>query len=209
MTNFEKLFTSFHGQIVGRAHANPQYESVIPLIFYVKDLMAKDFRKNGDPAFIHQVQGCMYILLLGLDDDTTIKLLKLYLLHDADEDYNIGIDKIRELIGEDEYLIQGIDFMNKNKHDFGNLSDNFLSAMGKGVDRTVNIRTMKVFTLKKKKEQVDETRAKILPMLKEARKKFVKYDRVMKLLQGGIEQQLHIYEQMFEMFESEHHASHQ
>ena len=46
-------------------------------------------------------------------------------------------------------------------------------------------------------------------MLKEARKKFVKYDRVMKLLQGGIEQQLHIYEQMFEMFESEHHASHQ
>lgn len=209
MTNFQKLFTSFHGQIVGRAHANEKYASVIPLIFYVKDLMENDLRKNGEPAFIHQVQGCLYILLLGLDDEATIKLLKLYLLHDADEDYNIGIEKIRELIGDDEYLIQAIDFMNKNKHDFSNLSENFLSAMGKGVDRTVNIRTMKVFTLERKKRQVEETRAKILPMLKAARKKFVKYDRVMKLLQGGIEQQLHIYEQMFEMFESEQNASNQ
>jgi (p)ppGpp synthase/HD superfamily hydrolase len=201
MTNFEKLFTSFHGQLIGRAHAVPEYQTVIPVMFYVKDLMHNDVRKNGEPAFIHQIQGCLYILLLGMNDHTTAQLLKLYLLHDADEDYNIGIDKIRELIGSDEYLITAIDFMNKNKHDFSALSGNYLSAIGKGVDRTVNIRTMRCFSIAKKKEQVAETIGKILPMLKNARKNFVEYDRVMKLLQGGIEQQITIYQEMFDMID--------
>lgn len=197
MTQFHVLHKSFIQKINDLGAINPVFHTVIPVMNYVEDLMKNDFRKDGDPAFIHQLHGCLYILLMGMDDLNTIRLLKLYMLHDADEDYDIGIEKIEELLGSDDpYLIRAIDLMNKNKHGFEKLSSNYLSAIGKGVDRTVNVRTMGVFTLDKKRKYVTETVNEILPMMKTARKQFKNHERVLQLLREGLKMQLAVYQQI-------------
>lgn len=125
------------------------------------------FRKSGEPYFIHPAEVSLILAELDMDDDTLIAGL----LHDVIEDTEYTYQQIAEVFGESvAYLVDGvtklgkIHYETKEEREAENLRKMFL-AMAEDIrviliklaDRLHNIRTLKFQTDDKKREKAQET----------------------------------------------------
>lgn len=125
------------------------------------------FRKSGEPYFIHPAEVSLILAELDMDDDTLIAGL----LHDVIEDTEYTYQQISEVFGESvAYLVDGvtklgkIHYETKEEREAENLRKMFL-AMAEDIrviliklaDRLHNIRTLKFQTDDKKREKAQET----------------------------------------------------
>lgn len=128
---------------------------------------AGQFRKSGEPYFIHPVEVTLILAELEMDQDTLISGL----LHDVIEDTDYTFDQIAERFGTTvAQLVDGvtklgkIHYETKEEFEAENLRKMFL-AMAEDIrviliklaDRLHNIRTLKFMTDDKKREKARET----------------------------------------------------
>ncbi|MCK8059033.1 MULTISPECIES: bifunctional (p)ppGpp synthetase/guanosine-3',5'-bis(diphosphate) 3'-pyrophosphohydrolase [unclassified Fusibacter] len=128
---------------------------------------AGQFRKSGEPYFIHPAEVTLILAELEMDQDTLISGL----LHDVIEDTDYTFDQIAERFGTTvAQLVDGvtklgkIHYETKEEFEAENLRKMFL-AMAEDIrviliklaDRLHNIRTLKFMTDDKKREKARET----------------------------------------------------
>ena len=136
-------------------------------------------RKDGvTPEFHHQVSIALYIKTLP----SIVELENVFcaaFLHDVVEDYNISLVEIEQLFGINvrdivQLLSKKVNGFKVSEVDyFHRLSNLPTASIVKGCDRINNFATMQgVFSAEKQKAYIAECREHIMPMLKEARRRF-------------------------------------
>lgn len=136
-------------------------------------------RKDGiTPEFHHQLSIASYVRTLPklkFPEET----LTVCFLHDVVEDYDVPLTEIERRFGKDishsvALLSKKIGgYEAKTEAYYKSMSDDPIASIVKGADRMHNFQTMvEVFTCDKQKRYMTECREYILPMLKEARRRF-------------------------------------
>jgi (p)ppGpp synthase/HD superfamily hydrolase len=193
-TNFEKLRLTVRYWLLGRN--------------YTLALRAMEFaaryhtgvRKDGSPEFSHQVWQVAYartfVDLLLYPEET----LATIFLHDVVEDYNVPLSEIEREFGP--RVAASIDRMSKeiqgrkksSETYFGELALCPIASISKGIDRIHNHQTMRhAFKLLKKIDYLDETEQHILPMFKEARRRFPEQEAVYENIKHMLITQMELY----------------
>lgn len=147
-------------------------------------------RKDGiTPEWLHQFSIVMYLMTMEatlaaemVEPADVENFYIVVFLHDIVEDYDFPLDTIREKFGiRVEKAVSLISkkgvFAGGGKKStadyYASMSNNYLASIAKGADRIHNFQTMLgVFTPDKQEKYMDECVDHILPMLKQARKKF-------------------------------------
>lgn len=137
-------------------------------------------RKDGEtPEFHHQVSITSYLRTLPalVKPEET---LAAGFLHDIVEDHNISLKVIRSEFGE--AVAEAVKLLSKKidgeavrdmQTYFQKMSRNEIASLVKGADRMHNFQTMlDIFNAEKKQAYIDECETHIIPMLKEARRRF-------------------------------------
>lgn len=156
-------------------------------------------RKDGfTREYAHQLSIGHYIKSISTSLECPEETLATVFLHDICEDYNIGIDEIENRFGS---VVSQAVWLETKKYRgqaklaseyFREISESKIASVVKGADRIHNVQTMiGVFTLEKQKEYIQETEEYILPMLKEARRRFPRqepaYENIKHMLMSQIE----------------------
>lgn len=136
-------------------------------------------RKDGSPEFSHQVWQANFVRTLdGILINPEAQICVAF-LHDVVEDYPVSVGEIQELFGSPvAFAVERISKViggNKksNEEYFGRMAECPIAALGKGVDRMHNHQTMVgAFSAQKQIAYIEETNDWILPMLKNARRRF-------------------------------------
>lgn len=149
------------------------------------------------PEFHHQISITHYArTLTGLRDEEATFIVCL--LHDVVEDYEVPIETIRVMFGEQ--VADGVLLLTKkyrgDKKDqtqyYKDMASNPIASIVKGCDRVHNFQTMPgVFSCEKQVAYMEECKQHILPMLKAARNRFpdqeLAYENIKHALKGQIE----------------------
>lgn len=192
MNKFEKLSVALRYWLLGRKY----FKAVEAMEFASK--LHVGLRKDGVTVeFMHQISITHYLRTLS-DLRSREETLIAGLLHDVVEDYNVPIEKIRDLFGEKiatavlllSKVINGVKKTNKEYY-YAMQSDPIASIV-KGGDRINNFQTMQgVFSVEKQIAYIRECEEHILPMLKEARRNFpdqeLAYENIKHALVGQIQ----------------------
>ncbi len=100
-------------------------------------------------------------------------------VHDTPEDYDVPREELVDLLGDiitDATWLLTKDFRGRRKDDtiyYEDIAESPIASVAKGADRVNNFQTsVEVFTVEKQLHYVEETESKVIPMLKEARRKF-------------------------------------
>jgi (p)ppGpp synthase/HD superfamily hydrolase len=182
---FEKAVNAMRHWLGGRASAS-RFEKDIPTPWSVAQ-EAFEFalsthvgrRKNGDPEMIHQLRigHCLRTLEWGLLDAPLA--IACAMLHDIREDYGISRADIRLRFGalvdeKVELLTKESDGVKKSDLlYYAGLSGDAIAAIVKAADRFHNHSTMgEAFSIDKQLSYMIETEEFVLPMIKEATRKF-------------------------------------
>jgi len=162
-------------------------------------------RKDGQPEFSHQVsQACLFMTIEGFSlfpEETYITIL----LHDTPEDFkdDVSIAMCREMFGD--IAGNGIEGMCKehsaiegklsNDFYYGQMSNNAIASLCKGLDRVHNLMTMLgAFKPAKQLEYIEETVTYVLTMLKKARNNFPEQNLAYENIKFIIQNQIGLYQ---------------
>ena len=160
-------------------------------------------RKDGTPEFSHQIFQAQYARTLGsvLHPE---RLLATIFLHDIVEDCDVTRLDIEEMFGSDiahsVHLMtdsdeRGIDLSHEQY--FPRMADNPISSLAKGIDRIHNFQSMLgVFDISKQERYIKVTRDWILPMMKEARQRFVEQEPAYQNIKWVLLTQIELIEAM-------------
>ena len=172
---------------------------------YYTALEAMDFaagyhtgmRKDGvTPEFDHQISICHYVRSLPdlIHEEDTIATM---LLHDVMEDYDVKLRTIISLFGD--RIAEATELLNKNDESgrpknhqsmIDAMAKNPIASIGKPADRIHNWNSMgTVFTPKKQLQYVDEG-SLLLPMVKEARRRFPRQERAYENIKHMMQSQI-------------------
>ena len=174
---------------------------------YLNTLKAMDFganyhvgsRKDGTPEFYHQISIVSYLRTLPSLDRLEDTLTTAF-LHDIREDYNVSHDTISSKFGKD--VADAVSKLSKESGDnlhkyFAPMSECPIASIVKGADRIHNFQTMtEVFTKEKQEEYILECKLYIMPMLKEARRKFVSQEPAYENIKLVLTNQMELIEQI-------------
>lgn len=174
MNKFDKMRVAMKYWLHGRGYHN----AVRAMEFAAK--YHTGVRKDGEtPEFHHQVSIASYLRTLP-DIIHQEEVLAVTFLHDIVEDYKVSLKVINGEFGE--AVGNGVKLLSK-KIDGENIKDlesyfekmakSDIASLVKGADRMHNFQTMiDVFDTDKKQQYIRECEDHILPMLKEARRRF-------------------------------------
>jgi len=152
-------------------------------------------RKDGvTPEFAHQLAVATYVRTLYNGLIYPEESFAAMFLHDIVEDYDISVRTIANRFGERvarsvRLLSKKIDGVKKSiEMYYDEMSHDAIASIGKGADRIHNLPSMiDVFTLKGQKWYIEETNTYILPMIKQARRRFPQqeplYENAKRMLQ--------------------------
>lgn len=137
-------------------------------------------RKDGTtPEFSHQIMIAQYVRTLINHLTYPEETLAAIFLHDTPEDADVGHLEIQsrfgEVVGKPVQLLTKKHRGTKKPIDvyYQDIATNEISSIAKGGDRIHNIQSMiGVFSPEKQREYIAETTQHVLPMLKEARRRF-------------------------------------
>lgn len=174
MNEFEKQTVFLRGWLNGRGYYN-----AIAAMEFARQHHTGVRKDNYTPEFQHQTEIAMHISVLPclLFPEETIATA---FLHDTVEDTAVSRHEIASRFGEQvadaTWRVTKVD-ENGEKRDedalFAEMAQCPIASIVKPADRVHNQRTMGgVFTQDKMISYIDFTRARILPMMKEARVKF-------------------------------------
>jgi len=172
-TEFEKLKLATRYWLYGKDF----YTAVKAMEFAYK--YHKGVRKDGQtPEFHHQLTIASYIRTLPklkFPEET----LAVCFLHDVVEDYDVSLSEIERRFGKD--IRSSVALMSKKiggyqaktEAYYRAMIDDPIASIVKGGDRIHNFQTMvDVFDCDKQRRYINECQEYILPMIKEARRKF-------------------------------------
>ncbi len=136
-------------------------------------------RKNGNPEFSHQIFQAQFARTLPnlIHPEETLAVI---FLHDIVEDCDVSIKDIYtpfgELVGVGVGLMSDIDSQGVDKplaSYYSSMVESPIASIAKGIDRMHNFQSMmSVFSDPKKSRYIEETREHLIPMLKNARKRY-------------------------------------
>jgi (p)ppGpp synthase/HD superfamily hydrolase len=192
-TSYEKMKLSLRAKLTGLAMSEPKYYQCVKALEFGEHVHTK-LRKDGiTPEYDHQLNMLAFALTLHnslIDPDLVYTCV---LLHDAYEDCPEFIDRLNhEFPDEMVYFVriskityqkdyEGVYIaIQKSKTAYMNeMANCHVTSVGKGIDRIHNLSTMKgVFGLAKQISYYTEARELFLPMLKTARRKFLRQEMV-------------------------------
>lgn len=190
MDKYEKLRISLRYFLLGKGY----YQAADALEFAAS--YHTGFRKDGKtPEFQHQIEIAHYLRsllpsLLYPEDTITAALL-----HDTPEDYDVKSDVIEKRYNK--RVAMATELLNKHRWSskeiqFDAMAEDAIASIVKGGDRSHNLQSMVgVFRPQKQLEYINEAETYFLPMLKKARRKFVKqelaYENIKHVLQTQIQ----------------------
>jgi len=174
MSDFEKKTIALRYWLHGKEYFNALKAMDYGLSWH--DGMRRD---GTTPEFSHQISIANFIRTLKCLTNEEMALQAAF-LHDTVEDKEVSLTDIKEKFGEECALI--VDLLSKETSSkdkknitayYEKLSTNPIASIVKGADRIHNFQTMVgVFTKDKQIKYIVECEELILPMLKEARRKF-------------------------------------
>lgn len=184
--NVDKMYTYLRGFLIG---ANMR-ESLTALQF-ARRMHKNQTRKDGTPYIVHPLRMACYAIAIGIRDDNIVATV---LLHDVVEDCGVEVDNlpvnytvkmgvkymtIRPLEGEDKATTK--------RRYFTQLIESREAIIAKALDRYDNLCDMAgVLAEKDIIKNIKETRELLLPVLKEAKEKWVDLADVLFVLRTNI-----------------------
>lgn len=198
-TEFKKLKTALRAKLEGLAMADPKYYRCVKAFDFAIKIHTKTRKDGVTPEVYHQLNMLAFALNFHNMLIEPDKVYVCILLHDAYEDYKEWIDKLEAAFPEDMVYIKRISkivyhknpdgsytAVEKNKKDYmDDMANCPITSVGKGIDRIHNLSTMKgVFKIEKQIAYCKEAKDYFLPMLKEARRKFVHQSAVYEALKS-------------------------
>ena len=183
MEKFNKLFISLRYYLIGRAKVDKSFVPAIELLEFSKDIHVGK-RKNGDPEFQHQLEIAHLMRTLEGNLRNPALVLATVFGHDLLEDYSnkapfVTYEEVQAIAGSevaDELMIISKEYKGVKKSNEEYYAGLILTPHGsiaKGGDRVHNHSTMTAaFSHAKQLSYVQETEDFVLPMMKEARRKF-------------------------------------
>lgn len=188
--NDEKMFTYLRGFAMGK-----HWVETPKAMNYARELHRGQKRKSGEPYIIHPLLMSCQALAFGLEDDNVIATL---LLHDVVEDCGVSVndlpvnEEIKQAVGlltfKKPIIYYEKDGVGKTlvsykEEYYANISDNEIASVCKIIDRCNNISSMSgVFSKEKMIDYIDETNHYVMPLLKNTKEKFPKYDNILFVL---------------------------
>lgn len=171
--NVEKMHTYLRGYLVGAGMT----ESLKALQF-AREKHKNQTRKNGVPYIVHPLSMACYAAALKVKDDNIMAVL---LLHDVPEDCNVEIEHlpVNNTIKTAVDCMTIVPFENETKIQtkrryFRNLLKSKEATICKAFDRYNNLSDMRfTFTPDAIAKNVAETDVLLMPILKEAKDKWV------------------------------------
>ncbi len=156
-------------------------------------------RKDGQTReYFHQLSIGRYVKSIITSLEYPEATLATVFLHDISEDYGVSSEEIKSRYGNQ--ISQSVELLTKKFGDyrkpdaayFKEITGDKIASIAKGADRVHNIQSMiDVFTYEKQKEYIQETETYIIPMLKEARRRFPRqepaYENIRHVLASQIE----------------------
>jgi (p)ppGpp synthase/HD superfamily hydrolase len=152
-------------------------------------------RKDGvTPEFQHQIEITHYLRSLLPFYIYPEETLTAAILHDVTEDYGVLSSTISDRYGREVSL--AVQLLDKNGKSadlyYAGIANNPIASIVKGGDRMHNIQTMVgVFSAEKQAKYIREVEEYFLPMLKIARRKFVRqesaYENIKHVLTSQLE----------------------
>lgn len=190
MSTYDKLRISLRYWLLGRQF----YEAADALEFAAE--WHTGYRKDGvTPEYEHQIRIAHYLRSLNTTLLYPNETIASTLLHDVVEDHPVPLDVIYRRYGERIGL--AVDLLTKTKGKslqeyYTQMVDNPIASIVKGGDRIHNVQTMiGVFTTEKQSKYIIEVEDMILPMLRNARRKFPQqepaYENIKHVLMSQIE----------------------
>jgi (p)ppGpp synthase/HD superfamily hydrolase len=189
-TSYEKLRISLRYFLLGKEY----YKAADALEF--AGSYHTGLRKDGvTPELQHQIEITHYLRTLLPSLLYPEETLTAALLHDVTEDYGVLTSTIAERYGND--IAVAVNLLDKNGKDtntyFDGLANNPIASIVKGGDRIHNIQSMVgVFSVEKQLKYAIEVRDHFLPMLKIARRKFVRQENAYENIKHVLSSQLEL-----------------
>lgn len=158
-------------------------------------------RKDGSPEFSHQIWQVAYARTLSDLMAHPEETIATIFLHDVVEDYGVTVAEIEREFGSS--IANAVDAMSKVVEGRKKSPDSYFSALAKspiasvakGVDRIHNHKTMRnAFKQSKQIDYLGETEDDILPMLKEARRRFPGQEPVYENIKHMLISQIELYQ---------------
>lgn len=172
---YQKLFIALRYYLLGA-----KYYKALRAFDFARKIHAGTRKDGKTPEFQHQVEIALYINTLRdvMDEERCIATA---LLHDTLEDYD-GVSREDIYNKTDEFVADACVLLNKNgkkpENYFGDISNDHIASLVKGVDRIHNVNSMRgVFSAEKQKEYLAEVEQWFLPMLKNSRNRFPQQTR--------------------------------
>ncbi|MBO5389113.1 MAG: bifunctional (p)ppGpp synthetase/guanosine-3',5'-bis(diphosphate) 3'-pyrophosphohydrolase [Lachnospiraceae bacterium] len=182
-----KMYTYLRGNLTGA-----KMTESLKALQYARDMHKEQTRKNGVPYIVHPLSMACYAIAINIHDDNTIATI---LLHDIVEDCGVNVD----LLPFNDVIKRGVKYMTIVKFDtdrdkletksryFNNLLESKEAVIAKAVDRYNNLSDMP-FALSDDAigKNIAETEVLLLPVLKEAKERYIELSDVLFALRTNI-----------------------
>lgn len=177
MNRYEKLKVSLRYFLLGK-----DWFQAADALEYAA-LLHNGTRKDGTtPEFQHQIEMAHYMRTLLPSLIYPQETITSIILHDTPEDKNKSYEEIDTRYGT--IVATATELMNKHRwakkaDQFKAIAEDAVASVSKGADRSNNLGSMQgVFTPEKQKLYIQEAKDYFLPMLKVARRNFVRQEAV-------------------------------
>lgn len=195
MSNYDKLRVSLRYWLLGREY----YRAADALEFAAE--WHTGTRKDGvTPEYEHQIRIAHYLRSLNTSLMHPEETIAAALLHDVVEDHPVPLDVVYRRYGDQ--IGKAVDLLTKTepKTDsfyYTQMVDNPIASIVKGGDRIHNVQTMiGVFSIQKQATYCTEVNRYILPMLRDARRKFPQQEAAYENIKHVLTSQIQLVEEI-------------
>ena len=185
--NVEKMYTYLRGYLVGA-----KLVESLRALQIMRQKHEGQKRKNGVPYIVHPLSMACYAVALGIREDSVIATI---LLHDVVEDCNVELDSLKF----SDTVKNGIKYMTVTKLNseedkvttkhryYAELLNSKEAVLCKAIDRYNNLTDMP-FALSDEAigKNVAETELLLMPVLKQAKEKWVELSDILFVLRTNI-----------------------